>query len=268
MDLPHYKTSELAPAHGIAAAAESRKLFSRDLLEVAIAFLLIMLALWSGPLQQKVIGVGTLCWIVASTWRSRQSADTLGLRLSGVRRSLWIVCAALVAAALVIWIASRMGTLHSVKFHGVWVEWSILAYTLWALVQQFILQDFFLARLLRLLPTRTAAVITAAALFAVAHLPNPLLTIATLAWGVVACTLFLRYRSLYSLGIAHGILGLCLAITIPNTVHHQMRVGLGYVRWHANLPEVHRSQMDQMVSTDAWVIADATSRRCSRHARP
>ena len=135
-------------------------------------------------------------------------------------------------------------------------------------MQQFILQDFFLARLLRLLSTRTAAVLTAAVLFAVAHLPNPLLMVATLAWGIAACALFLRYRDLYSLGIAHGILGLCLAIAIPNTVHHQMRVGLGYVRWHATKAEVHRSQIDQIVSTDAWVMADATNRRSSRQARP
>ena len=262
------KTSEQAPSYGIVSATDSRKLLSRDLLEITIAFLLIMIALWSGPVLQKVIGAITFSWIVLSTLRSRQSADALGLGLSGVRRSLWIVCTAMLAAALVIWIASRMHTLHVVRFRGIAVESSVLAYMLWAVVQQFILQDFFLARLLRILPTPTTAVIVAAGLFAVAHLPNPVLTVATLAWGIVACGLFLRYRNVYSLGIAHGILGLCLAIAIPNTLHHQMRVGIGYIRWHAKNPEVHRSHIDQMVSTDAWVMADATSRRSSRQARP
>lgn len=204
----------------------------RDLLEVTIVFALILLALWSGPFAKKVIGIATFCWIVISTPRSQATADSLGLRLSGARRSLWIVCATLLLAALVIGIASRMHTLHVVLFHGLVVETSVLAYLLWALVQQFILQDFFLVRLLRLLPGRAAAVIVAAALFAVAHLPNSFLMVATLIWGIAACALFLRYRDLYSLGIAHGIMGLCLAIAIPNTVHHQMRVGLRYLQWH------------------------------------
>jgi len=267
MELSGCRTSEQEP-DPFTLAAGKRKRFSRDLLEVTIVFSLIMFALWSGPALQKIIGVLTFCGIVVSTLRSRQSAKALGLGLSGVRRSLWVVCAAMLAAALVICIASRMHTLHVVRFRGISVESSVLAYMLWAVVQQFILQDFFLARLLRILPTHTTAVVVAATLFAVAHLPNPLLMIATLVWGLVACALFLRYRNLYSLGIAHGILGLCLAIAIPNTVHHQMRVGLGYVRWQATKAEVHRSQSDQIVSTEAWVMADATSRRSSRHARP
>lgn len=242
------------------------QLFTRDLPEVALVFALILIALWSGPRAQKMIGIATFCWIVISTLRSQPTADALGLQLRGIRRSLWIVCAALLFAALAIWIASRMHTLHVVLFHGFAVESSVLAYMLWALVQQFILQDFFLARLLRLLPTKGSAVVVAATLFAIAHLPNAFLMMVTLVWGLAACALFLRYRNLYSLGVAHGIMGLCLAIAIPNAVHHQMRVGLSYFKWHQ--PQIQRSQSSHMASTDAWVTADATSRRSSRHARP
>lgn len=256
-----------APRSQKSASSERQNpLFTRDLLEVTVVFALILIALWSGPFAQKLIGTATFCWIVISTLRSQATATTLGLRLSGIRRSLWIVCAALLFAALAIWIASRMHTLHVVLFHGFAVESSVLAYMLWALVQQFILQDFFLVRLLRLLPTRTAAALVTGALFAVAHLPNPFFMVVTLIWGIAACTLFLRYRNLYCLGVAHGIMGLCLGIAIPNAVHHQMRVGLGYLQWHE--PTVHRSQSDHIVSTDAWVTADATSRRSSCHARP
>lgn len=271
--------SDLTPQPSWTSEHEQNHL-TRDLLELGLVFALIMIALWCHPVAQKLIGILTFFVVVALTLRSQATAASLGLRLAGIRRSLWIICAALLSAALVIWSASRMHTLHTVSFHGLAVETSVLAYVLWAIVQQFILQDFFLVRLLRLLPTRTAAIVAAAALFAVAHLPNPFLTAATLLWGLIACALFLRYRNLYSLGVAHGILGLCLAIAIPNAVHHQMRVGLGYLRWHAPSappavignpaykPPVHRSQINQMVSTDAWVMADATSRRSSRHARP
>jgi hypothetical protein len=239
----------------------------RDAVEVFVVYSLILLALWSERPAQKIIGVLTFLWIVVLTLRSQPSAAALGLRLSGLRRSLWIVAAALLAAAGLIWIASQMHTLH-VVFREVSVEASVLAYMLWALVQQFILQDFFLLRILRILPSRTAAVIVTGALFAGAHIPNPLLMIVTLAWGIAACVLFLHYRNLYVLAAAHGILGICLGISIPNSVHHPMRVGLGYIRWHAPVPKSQRSQINQMVSTDAWVKADATSRRSSRHALP
>ncbi len=93
-------------------------------------------------------------------------------------------------------------------------------------------------------------------LFTIAHLPNPILTVLTLLWGWASCRLFLRYRNLYTLAMAHAILGISIAITIPGPVDHNMRVGLGYLTYNPN-KFTHRSQMDQTVSTQAWVMADA-----------
>jgi len=104
-------------------------------------------------------------------------------------------------------------------------------YLLWAFEQQFILQDYFLLRLLRILPNQSAAMIAAAVLFSTAHLPSPVLVAATLAWGIVSCTLFLRYRNLYALGCVHGVLGLCVAVSVPDAVTHHMMVGLGYLHY-------------------------------------
>jgi membrane protease YdiL (CAAX protease family) len=72
-------------------------------------------------------------------------------------------------------------------------------------------------------------------LFAIAHIPNPVLTVATFIWGFCCCLLFLRYRNVYTIGIAHGILGICFAITVPDRFHHHMRVGLGYLHYHQRL---------------------------------
>jgi len=204
---------------------------------------------------------------VITTVRSRTSAAELGLRFSGMRRCLWIVAVAALLAAAGVWIAVREHTFHAVFRHHA-VEWSFLAYIVWALMQQFILQDFFLLRLLRITPARSGAVIAAAVLFAIAHIPNPLLVVATLVWGVAACALFLRYRNLYMLGVAHAIFGMCLAVTIPAAIQHDMRVGIGYLRWHPAPAQHQRNHNNQIVSTDACVIADATSRCSWRQARP
>jgi membrane protease YdiL (CAAX protease family) len=84
-------------------------------------------------------------------------------------------------------------------------------------------------------------VLAAALLFAAAHVPNPFLIPATLIWGFVACLLFLRYRNLYPLMMAHAILGITVAITVPGPVVHNMRVGLAYLTYypHMHAPHMH-----------------------------
>ena len=92
------------------------------------------------------------------------------------------------------------------------------------------MQSFFFIRFERLYGS-SAAVWIASALFAAAHLPNPVLLAAALAGSLFFCEMFRRYRSIYPLGIAHALLGLTLAVTIPDSLLHHMRVGLGYLRY-------------------------------------
>jgi len=53
---------------------------------------------------------------------------------------------------------------------------------------------------------------------------------------VISCLLFRRYRNLYALGLAQGLLGLCFAVCVPDALNHHMRVGLGYLHYHATRP--------------------------------
>jgi hypothetical protein len=235
-----------------------------------VGYALIIATVWTANPTQRVFYWLAFAWIVATSWAGREGWTALGLGRKGLLQSLWIVGAALLFSATAIFVAWQTHRLHRlhgptpVLLHG----W---AYIVWSLMQQFILQSYFLLRLLRLLPGKAMPVIVATVIFALAHLPNPILTPITLVWGAIACVLFLRYRNIYALGIAHGILGLCVAVTVPNSLHHHMRVGLGYLRYHPRRqdrgpvarqgPPDHRNQSDQSVSTDAWVIADAPTRR-------
>ena len=115
----------------------------------------------------------------------------------------WAVGVAGIVFGCAFLLAARFHTLHPPTSHFSW-----LAYLLWSLAQQFLLQDFFLARLQRLIRGEKAAALAAAGFFAAAHLPNPVLTVATLLWGFLACLLFLRYRNLYTIAVAHAILGI------------------------------------------------------------
>jgi membrane protease YdiL (CAAX protease family) len=162
----------------------------------------------------------------------------LGLGAGGFVRSLWVPGLALLLALAAAAAAWQMHTLHR-HFGRVGLDFHFSGYVVWALMQQFLLQDYFLLRLVRLVRRQWLAVTLATLLFAVAHVPNPVLVVLTLLWGFVSCVLFLRYRNLYTLGMAHAILGICVAITVPNHIQRHMRVGLGYLHYHPAMRQVH-----------------------------
>ena len=72
-------------------------------------------------------------------------------------------------------------------------------------------------------------------LFSFVHIPNPVLVPATLIGGMFFVEAFRRWRNIYPLGIAHAALGLSLAIAVPDSWMHHMRVGLSFLRFHAHL---------------------------------
>jgi hypothetical protein len=206
---------------------------ARDLAELIFGYGIILLVLWvPEPLQRILSPIALLATLLIVLVR-RQSRDELGFGLRGLVPSLWIFLAATVLATLSILLAKTAGTLHPL-YAGDAVH--VTGYILWTIYQQFLLQDYFMPRLTRLLPAKPSAISLAAVLFAAAHLPNLVLTAATLAWGSVSCALFLKYRNIYVLGIAQGLLALCFAICVPDALHHHMRVGLGYLNYHGTQP--------------------------------
>lgn len=237
--------------------------------EVAVTFGLIELALWTPRPVQDWISWAALAWILGSSFLVPANRNAVELGISGFKRSLWIIPTALGLAALEILVARHEQTLH-LPFGYDLSRYRVWGYVIWSFLQQFILQDYFLLRFLRIFGRRAPAIVSAAGLFAFAHMPNPVLVLATLVWGLVACWLFLRYRDLYSLGFAHAIFGLSIAICVPAALHHNMRVGLGYLRYHphAHRLQAQRNHIPQIVSTDACVMADAAIRRSCLQARP
>ena len=238
----------------------------RAALELAVGYGLILLVLWTPRLFQRPLYLTAVGWILLTTYLSFDGWTSTGLRPARLARSLLPVAAALVIAAVSIFFAGRFHTLHYPVRAGALLR-AFWGYAIWSFVQQFLLQCFFLLRLLRILPSHRSAIAVAAGLFSVAHLPNPILTLLTLLWGLAACMLFLRYRNLYILGLIHAVLGITLAITVPGPISRNMRVGLGYLRYPST-HHIHRSQSDHTVSTRVCVIADAPTLRSARHARP
>jgi hypothetical protein len=207
-------------------AASSR---IRDLLELILGYGMIVGIIWTPEHLQRILSpIALLLTLLVVLVRS-PTRDELGMGRRGFVASFWILPAALALAALSMLVASKFGTLHPL-YKADFAH--VSGYVLWTIYQQFLLQDFVTDRLLRLLPGENAAVTIAGTLFAAAHLPNLTLTTATLVWGIVSCALFRRYRNLWALGLTQGLLGLCFAVCVPDSLHHHLRVGLGYLHYH------------------------------------
>ena len=208
---------------------------SWDLAELLVAYGLILAVIWTPGSEQRVLYWAAFAWIAVTAWLRRKQTRPLGLTLQGLWPSLWIVPAAIVLFLIGIGLAGLAHSLHNL-YGPLPVLEHVAEYSLWALMQQFILQVYVLLRLLRLGLRRAPAVAIASVMFACAHIPNPVLVPAALVWAAICCWLYLKYRNLYPLAVAHALLGMCIALCVPNSINHHMRVGQGYLVY----PSPHR----------------------------
>jgi membrane protease YdiL (CAAX protease family) len=219
--------SELRTEHSHIRPSPSSH-YVHDAVEIVIVFTLILIAVWTP--QGKVnafISISVAACVIAFAVAGRWSARELGLTrpLAGVGYILLagvILCGVIALMGVPLRFA---GTGNSLPLSRSW------QYVVWAMAQEFILQGIFFVRMESLLGSRRA-VLAAAALFAIAHIPSPLLTVLSFLGGILFCELFRRFRNLYPLGVTHGALGLTIAASLPDHWLHHMRVGIGYVRFH------------------------------------
>jgi membrane protease YdiL (CAAX protease family) len=212
------------------AQSVPRRTRRRDLFELGGIYALILIVIWTPRPWQAFLWVIAAATILYIAYLSFEGFTPMGLCTRNLMRSLWVVAFAMVLALGAVTLAVRFHTLHLPETPLLFLRHYGL-YALWAAIQQIILQCFFLSRALRLLSDSASAAALTSGLFAVAHLPNPILTIITLFFGFAACYFYLYYRNLVPLALAHAILGISIAITIPGSVDHNMRVGISYLTY-------------------------------------
>jgi membrane protease YdiL (CAAX protease family) len=199
--------------------------------EVAIVFFLIEAALWTEHRTQLVCTLAALGSVLFFVFRRRPSPEELGFRLpppGSASRSLLVTLFMAAGLLLAGWWTGSWDPRHP--------SWPPVGhpalYAAWTVAQEFLLQSFFFLRLERALGNGHRAVAVAAVLFSLAHLPSPVLTVATLVGGFLFCEMFRRYRSLYLPALVHPLLALTLAEAFSMTLLNHMRVGIGYLHAH------------------------------------
>jgi membrane protease YdiL (CAAX protease family) len=195
--------------------------------EIGLIYGLILVAIWSPQGHfNTILSAATAIATIVLGFRGRTFRQ-LGLArpLSG---AFPILALGGLFVGLIMLIGSftrSVGPPQALPWNRAW------QYAIWAVLQQFILQSFLYLRLERLMgPQR--AVLCASGLFALAHIPNPLLALLSLLGALFFCEMFRRYRNLFPLGVVHAALGLTIASSLPDHWLHHMRVGLGYLTYH------------------------------------
>jgi membrane protease YdiL (CAAX protease family) len=203
--------------------------------QIVIVFLFLEVAIWAPTRAIRdrwaVISAITVFGLVLiDLLMGRTPLKCLGLGLPKPRGAILVLGIGVAAALSLLMVVKSMG--GDIPANPSW--WpnlqSTWGYAVWALLQEFILQSFFFNRWEELYGGSTA-VWAAATLFAAAHLPSPVLTTATLIGALFFCEMFRRYRSIYPLAVVHAILGVTVALTVPDSLLHHMRVGIGYLRY-------------------------------------
>lgn len=105
-----------------------------------------------------------------------------------------------------------------------------LSLPLWALFQQYALNGFINRRAQLAVGKGLKSVILVAAIFSLAHFPNPLLMALTLIGGLLWAAIYQRVPNLFALALAHAISSLLVALSVSPNLVNGLRVGLKYFR--------------------------------------
>lgn len=194
--------------------------------EAVLVFAAVMGILWILPRSFSFLYY-PLFLLLIFTWKIRKdSLHDLGLLPTSFRYMgivmLGAVCIAAVLGLTGWALHDYEITITSKKFFN-----RFSSYILWGLFQQFILNGYFTHRFSQAIRSQKIAAACSGILFALIHLPNPLLFGMTLFCGPLSAFVFLKNRNLYMLALAHALIGASF-IFFSGLPFFTMRVGPGY----------------------------------------
>jgi hypothetical protein len=192
------------------------------LLEAAGVFAMILLYIWRWRWAYPLSWVIILGLVLASHAVRHETPAELGFRLTNLKSALAAIApAVLLLAAALLGIGARCHTIRPVTLGAGFS--SLALYCFWGLFQQYLLNGYFVNRFVEI--SRAGAPLIAALAFSGIHTPNWFLMLVTLLGGFVCAKVYLKFRNLYVLGLAHGVIGFLLYLCVPDTISHHLYVG-------------------------------------------
>lgn len=168
-----------------------------------------------------------LAWgLMAFSHRDRgETLHEIGFRTDNFLTSCRLLLLPTAAAVLVI-VATGSFMNHSI-FAGHFRA-RYFSLPIWALFQQYALNGFINRRAQLALGKGLKSIALVAVVFALLHLPNPLLAAVTFIGGLICAAVYQRQPNLFALALSHTVVSLTLAVTISPNLLNSLRVGFKY----------------------------------------
>lgn len=171
-----------------------------------------------------------LSFIILSHRIRHETARELGWRTDNFMKAMRLLLLPMLAGAAVMAVAGWfMGSLRFARPEKQWaILWLPFAGMAWGLAQQYVLQAFFNRRAQMVWGRGSLSIFVVAFIFALIHLPNLWLAMATFIGGCVWAAVYQRAPNLLALGLSHGIMTWVLISTVPQPALQSLRVGFKY----------------------------------------
>jgi len=196
--------------------------------EILLVYAGILYYIWRWQFTYPRAWMTLAAAVLLSHFAHRDTFRSLGLARTGLRPTAGIVlplALALYIPLVVYGFAHRSLVFLRPNSRALM---SLLGYTVWCLVQQYLTQSYFHNRLMSVVSNRHVSSLVVGFMFGSAHLPNPILMVATTLGGFIFAEIFALHRNIWPLALAQAVGGFLLAAISPASLIHNMRVGPGY----------------------------------------
>lgn len=171
-----------------------------------------------------------LAFIILSQIIKGETLRDMGWRVDNFAEAIVILLVPMLLASLVLvaigWYFGSLKT-GNLRF-DLSLFWTSVGLFAWGMTQQYPLQAFINRRAQVIWGVGNRSVFFVASVFALLHLPNFWLMLATFFGGLLWSFVYQRVPNLWALALSHAAMTAVLVLTVPYTALHGLRVGYNY----------------------------------------